>query len=59
MIAMLDGYKKLFNEVGRFYISEDQIIIDGEGEVRVWLNSDFSKDIPEESDSRWGKWDGS
>lgn len=47
MIAMLDGYRKLFKEVGRFYISEDQTIIDGDGEVRVWLNSDFSKDIPE------------
>ena len=59
MLAMLDGYKKLFNQAGRFFISEDQIIIDDKGEVRVWINSDLGKDIPEESDSRWNKWDGS
>lgn len=35
------------------------MIIDEQGEVRVWLNSDLSKDTPEESDSRWSKWDGS
>lgn len=58
-MAMLEGYRKLFNEVGRFYVSEDQTIIDERGEVRVWLNSDFSKDIPEESDERWAKWEGS
>ena len=44
---MLNGYKKLYDRVGRFYISDDQVIIDEHGEVRVWLNSNFSKFEPE------------
>lgn len=50
MKSMLNGYKKLYNKVGRFFISDDQVIIDEHGEVRVWLNSDFSKSYPEEVD---------
>lgn len=30
-MAMLDGYKKLYNKVGRFYVSEQQVMIDENG----------------------------
>lgn len=50
MKSMLNGYKKLYDRVGRFYISDDQVIIDEHGEVRVWLNSNFSKFEPEQLD---------
>lgn len=43
MMAMLDGYKKLYDQIGRFHVSADQVIIDNQGEVRVWVNSDLSK----------------
>jgi len=39
---MLDGYSKLFNKIGRFNVTEEQVMIDENGEVRVWLNEDFS-----------------
>lgn len=35
---MLDGYKKLFSKIGRFHVSERQVMIDQDGEIRVWLN---------------------
>lgn len=47
MMAMLEGYQKLYDKVGRFYICEEQVCIDEEGEVRVWLNSDLSKNFPQ------------
>lgn len=40
-VAMLDGYNKLFNKVGGFNVTETQVMIDQNGEVRVWLNEDF------------------
>lgn len=41
ILAMLNGYKKLYEQVDGFEITEDQVIIDSQGEVRVWLNSDL------------------
>jgi len=38
---MLDGYKKLYDRIGKFHVTERQVIIDENGEVRVWLNEDF------------------
>jgi hypothetical protein len=31
MMAMLDGYKKLYEKIGKFYLSEEQVCIDEEG----------------------------
>lgn len=49
-LAMLDGYKKLYSKIKRFHVSESQVMIDEEGEIRVWLNEDFcenqAQDIP-------------
>ena len=47
MMAMLDGYKKIFDKIGKFYLAEEQVCIDEDGEVRVWVNSDLSKNYPE------------
>lgn len=43
---MLDGFGKLFEKIGRFPIAEDQVAIDENGKIKVWLNSDFSKNYP-------------
>ena len=48
MMAMLNGYQKLEHKVGPFPVSERQVLIDDNGEVRVWINTDFSKNHPEE-----------
>lgn len=44
---MLDGYKKLFSKIGRFHVSEHQVMIDQDGEIRVWLNEDYSENQAE------------
>lgn len=46
-MAMLDGYKKIFDKIGKFYLAEEQVCIDEDGEIRVWVNSDLSKNYPE------------
>lgn len=46
MMAMLNGYQKLSDKVGGFPVSERQVLIDENGEVRVWINPDFSKNHP-------------
>lgn len=46
-MAMLDGYKKLFSKIGRFHVSEHQVMIDQDGEIRVWLNEDYSENQAE------------
>lgn len=35
--------------MGWFPVSEGQVLIDENGEVRVWINADFYKNIPEET----------
>jgi hypothetical protein len=47
MMAMLEGYRKIFDKIGKFYLAEEQVCIDHEGEIRVWVNSDLSKNYPE------------
>jgi hypothetical protein len=47
-IAMLDGFEKLYKKVGRFYVSENEAMIDESGKIRVWLNSDFSENQAED-----------
>lgn len=47
-MAMLDGYNKLHRKVGRFFVSEQQVMIDEDGEIRVWLNSDYSENQAED-----------
>lgn len=39
----LDGFHKLFQQVGYFRIEEDLICMDHDGRVKVWLNPDLSK----------------
>jgi hypothetical protein len=47
MLAMLSGYRRLYERVGRFYLAEEQVCVDEEGTVRVWLNADLSKNYPQ------------
>ena len=44
--SALEGYGKLFQFSGYFKVHESQVCIDIEGYVRIWLNSDLSKDYP-------------
>lgn len=30
-MAMLEGYKKLYDKIGRFFVCEEQVCIDAEG----------------------------
>lgn len=46
--AMLTGYAKLFTNVGIFPVKEEQVCIDELGNVKVWLNSNLSKNYPED-----------
>lgn len=45
-LALL-GFEKLYQKVGYFEVKEDLVCIDKEGTVRVWMNSDLSKNYPE------------
>ena len=47
-MAMLKGFKKLYDHIGPFPICEEQICINEQGLVKVWLNRDLSKNYPEE-----------
>lgn len=47
MLSMLSGYRRLYERVGRFYLAEEQVCVDEEGTVRVWLNGDLSKNYPQ------------
>jgi hypothetical protein len=44
--AALRGFYFLFEQVGYFSISEDLICMNQEGNVKVWLHSDFSSTRP-------------
>lgn len=41
--ASLEGFQKLYKNVGYFTVSEDLICIDRDGKVKVWFNPDLSK----------------
>jgi hypothetical protein len=41
--AALAGFQKLYSLIGYFRPNEDMIGIDSEGRVKIWLNSNFSK----------------
>jgi hypothetical protein len=48
VLAVLEGYQKLYENVHHYFpIAEDQICIDRDGVVKVWVNSDLSKNYPE------------
>jgi hypothetical protein len=49
ILSMLEGYQKLYENLHYFKIEEDQVCIDMEGIVKVWVNSDLSKNYPEGS----------
>lgn len=42
----LFGFGSLFNMCGAFRVEEDHVCINGYGEVKVWLNTDLSKNYP-------------
>jgi hypothetical protein len=47
-LATLEGYQKLYENVHHYFvIAEDQICVDKDGFVKVWVNSDLSKNYPE------------
>ena len=50
----LDGYHKLYDHLHYFRVEESQICVDSNGLVRVWLNSDLSKNYPELSNEDEG-----
>lgn len=41
--AAFAGFQKLCGLIGAFWPSEEMVGIDGDGRVRVWLNSDYSR----------------
>lgn len=41
------GFQKLYRQVGYFQVKEDLVCIDKEGKLRVWMNSDLSKNYPQ------------
>jgi len=43
LLATLEGVQRLFRHIGSFKTNEDMIAIDREGRVKVWLNTNFSK----------------
>lgn len=42
-MEILEGYQRLFEQSGYFKVQEDQICVDKLGNVKVWVNSDLSK----------------
>ena len=47
LLSTLEGYQKLYENVLYFLITEDQICVDKEGYVKVWVNSNLSQNYPE------------
>lgn len=48
--SSLLGFEKLYNESGYFQVMEEQVCIDKEGHIKVWLNADLSKNYPDSYD---------
>ena len=44
--VVLEGFHDLFEMVGYFEPTENQICVNDRYEMKVWLNSDFSRDYP-------------
>lgn len=44
----LIGFSQLYKNIGYFEVRDDHICIDKYGVVRVWMNSDLSKNYPDE-----------
>ena len=53
MLEALEGYNYLYQHAGYFRIEEEQIGLDRTGRVKVWVNSDYSKNYPE-TDGMYG-----
>jgi hypothetical protein len=47
LLSALEGYQQLYFHAGYFRIEEEQIGIDRNGKVRVWISGDFSRNYPE------------
>ena len=47
MMAALDGFSKMAARVGAFEVHENMVGINKQGEVKIWLNDDLSKNFPE------------
>ncbi len=47
LLSTLEGYQKLYENLHYFVITEDQICVDKDGIVKVWVNSNLSKNYPE------------
>lgn len=44
LLASLEGFQKLYQIAGYFRVIEDFVCMDRDGRVKVWFNSDLSKD---------------
>jgi hypothetical protein len=44
--STLEGFKYLYEKVGYFDIQEEMIFISRKGEIKVWMNSNLSKNYP-------------
>lgn len=45
-LSMLEGYNKLYENISYFHIEENQVCVDMDGHVKVWINADLSKNYP-------------
>ena len=42
----LEGYNQIYDHSKFFYIEENQICVDPQGKVKVWVNGDLSINYP-------------
>lgn len=42
----LEGYSKIYEHSKFFYIEENQICVDDEGNIKIWVNGDLSINYP-------------
>ena len=46
LLQALEGYAAVYEKTSYFEIQEDQICVDAEGNIKIWMNSDLSASFP-------------
>jgi hypothetical protein len=47
LLSSLSGYQYIYDKIRNFDVLEDQFCITADGEIKVWINADLSKNYPD------------
>lgn len=46
LMEALEGYNRIYEHSKFFYIEENQICVDEQGNIKIWVNGDLSINYP-------------